>query len=520
MNDKELEWAVFWLTLLQPVLFDRGEINHETTNRFLRELATHEVLFPDGKLRKPSLSTLRRKLRRFREGGIEALERKQRSDLGKPRAHEQHVVDRAIALKRDLATRSNVVLNHFLKDEFKEEIHKSTLYRYLRDAGATRRKLGYEKKPVRRRWTRDHTHDLWIGDFEDGPYVWCENQMVPTPLCIFADCHSRFIVEGRYYYKHDLDVLIDALLRAWAVHGTCLDLYLDHAKVFHANALKAACFALNIHLIHRAPGDPSPGGLIEKIIQTTQSQFEPEIRAGERVILDRLNRGYWAWRDICYHREPNSETGEPPLERFEKGLVVPRPVDMEAVIPYFMHREQRTVHKDFCDVQLDRRFYRVDKRFRRDRVEVRYDPFGSQETVLIYSLKGEYLGKGTLHAREEGEPASSAPAQKPQFSFIDLLIRKHEEELRSRTQGIDYRKAVIVRPWPFPDFAKTVAQLMGRTGDLSSFSTDELEFLQKLYTAVPTVTRPLLAEAFEKANEKTLPYVAYQLQQLASRKES
>jgi len=88
------------------------------------------------------------------------------------------------------------------------------------------------------------------------------------------------------------------------------------------------------------------------------------------------------------------------------------------------------------------------------------------------------------------------------------------------TQGIDYRKAVIVRPWPFPDFAKTVAQLMGRTGDLSSFSTDELEFLQKLYTAVPTVTRPLLAEAFEKANEKTLPYVAYQLQQLASRKES
>lgn len=519
MDEKDQEWAVFWCSLLQPVLF--GEVDRQSTNRFLRGLAERQLLFPDGKQRRPSFSTLRRKLRTFRQGGFEALKRKERSDRGRPRAHKQNVVDKAIAIKRDLASRSDVVINDFLDREFKERIAKSTLNRYLRDVGATRRKLGVEKKPVRRRWTRDYTHDLWIGDFEDGPYVWCEDQTVATYLCLFVDCHSRFIVEGRYYYRHNLDILIDSLLRTWTIHGSSADLYLDNAKVYHANALKAACFALNINLIHRAAGDPSPGGLIEKVFQTGQGQFEAEVRAGDILTLDQLNRAFSAWVEMSYHRVPNSETGESPRERFEKGLIVVRPVDMEAVIPYFMRREQRTVHKDFCDVQLNRRFYRVDKRFRRDRVEVRYDPFGSRETVLIYSLEGAYLGKGTLHAREEGEPASApSPPHKPQFSYIDLLVQKHEEHLRSKTHGIDYRKAVVERSWPFPDFAKTVAQLLGRTGDLSSFRTDELEFLQKLHTTVPTVTRPLLIEAFEKASQKSIPYVAYQLQQLASRKES
>ncbi len=32
--------------------------------------------------------------------------------------------------------------------------------------------------------------------------------------------------------------------------------FLDNAKIYHANALKAACFALNIRLIHRGVGDP------------------------------------------------------------------------------------------------------------------------------------------------------------------------------------------------------------------------------------------------------------------------
>ncbi len=509
MNPKDEEMAIFWCSLLEPVLF--GEVDEKETNQFLKKLAEEERRFPNGVKKKPALSTLKRKLKTYRQAGFKALERRPRADRGKARAHSKELIDKAVDIKRDQPRRSDETINQFLKVQHGKTIPKSTLYRHLKEAGATRLKLGVVQTPVRRRWSRDHTHDLWIGDFEEGPFCLFEGQAVETHLCAFIDCHSRYLVEGRYYFRQNLDILIDSLLRAWPVHGHSDELYVDNAKIYHANAFKAALYALHIHLLHRKPGDPPPGGLIERIFGTAQSQFEEEVRKGNILTLDELNRAFSAWLEMSYHRKPHSETGEPPKERYEKGLKVIRPVDMQAVIPYFMSRAERRVHKDFSDVQLDGAFYRVDKRLRGDRVEVRFDPFAASATVLIYSRAGVYLGKGTLHHREQGENASQPEARgKPQYDYLGLLVQEHEKELRKKSQGIDYRKAVAERHWPFTAFAKALAQLLGRKGDLTAFSTQELAILQKFYDRNPQLTQSQLLEACERAQEKTIPYVLYE----------
>jgi len=60
--DKEQEkWAIFWCDLLKPLIY--GEIDKEATNRFLKDLAEKPMLFPDGEIRKPSVSTLYRHLK-------------------------------------------------------------------------------------------------------------------------------------------------------------------------------------------------------------------------------------------------------------------------------------------------------------------------------------------------------------------------------------------------------------------------------------------------------------------------
>jgi transposase InsO family protein len=518
MKKKDEEWALFWCSLLHPLLF--GENDKKETQNFLKRLAKEERLFPDGKRKRPSLSTLRRKLRKYRKKGFEALARKVRSDRGKSRAHSEELVERAIVLKRDQPRRSHITINKFLQSERQKTIPKSTLYRHLKKAGATRLKLGVTKKKVRRRWTRDHTHALWVGDFEDGPWVLDEGQAVPTHFSGFIDCFSRDLVEGRYYWQENLDVLIDSLLRAWAVHGAPSELYVDQAKIYCSKALRAACYALNIRLIHRGRGDPAVGGLIEKFIQTLQSQFEAEVRAGDILTLKELNRAFSAWLEMSYRREKHSETSQPPRERYAEGLRVIRHVDMEKVLLYFMKREERTVHPVFSDVQLAGRFYRVDKELRGDRVEVRYDPYSSRDTVLIYSLQEQYLGKGVLHNREQGESAPPpSPQQKPRYNYLDLLVKEHEKELRAKTQGIDYRKALSGRSWPFPAFAHLFAQLLGRKGGLTSFSTEEIEALQKVYNRNPSLTEPLLLEAFERAQEKKIPYIVWEIQELTKRKE-
>jgi transposase InsO family protein len=520
MPDQQEQWAIFWCSLLSPLLY--GEIPPEEAGRLIAQLASCEHLFPDGQRRRPSRATLWRKWKKYRDGGFEGLFRKHRGDRGRPRKVTPAMLAKAIALKKEQPRRSHVPINQFLQAEFHAAIPRSTLYRHLKRAGATRLKLGISQQKVRRRWTRDQSNALWLGDFEDGPCVLVGDQAVTTHLSAFIDCHSRYVVEARYYLRENLDILLDSLLRAWAVHGASRELYLDNAKIYHAHALKAACFALNIRLLHRGVGDPPPGGLIERFFETAQGQLESEVRAGDILTLERLNHALAAWLEVSYHQQPNSETGQSPLERYHQGSRFTRHVNLQEVLKYFLHKVRRTVHEDFSDVQVDGFFFQVDPGLRGDRVEVRYDPFSPLETVLLYSLEGEYLGTGQRYERDtpRGQPPPPPPS-KPKHNYLDLLIQKHEQALHDRHAGIDYQAVLAAagRRWPLVEFLKQLAAHLGRKGGLTAFTTDELETLQRVYQRLTSLDAPMLREACQRANRKTIPDIVFVLQQLAHQKE-
>jgi transposase InsO family protein len=512
--DKEQEkWAIFWCELLTPVIYE--EIEPELTNQFLRKVAKTKTPFPDGRVRKPSLSTLRRKLNRYRQGGFDALARKSRSDRGKSRNIAGEIIEKAIELKKQQPKRSPKIINRFLEEIYGTTIPRSTLYRHLKQANATRIKLGVLRKKVRKRWSRDHTHDLWVGDFENGPYVLKDGSVVPTYLSVFIDCHSRFGIEARYYFRENLDVLIDSFIRALSVHGAPLTLYVDRAKIYLSNGLRAACYRTGIKLLHRPPRDPPPGGLVERLIQTIQTQLEAEIRAGDLLTLHQLNRYLSAWLAVDYHKTMHSETKQTPEKRYQQGLTVIRQVDMNKVIESFMQSINRTVNRTFADVRLDNRFYKVDPKLRGDRVQVKYDPFSSWDTVQIYSLAGHYLGTGTLYDRTDPVPCEPEQApKKPKHSYTELLLRQHKQMLAEKTGGIDYRKIVDRRAWPFHEFAKSVAQLMGKKAGLADLTAGELESLKKVYNQSTAINPNMLKQAFEKALYKTVPYIILELKHL------
>jgi len=339
-----------------------------------------------------------------------------------------------------------------------------------------------------------------------------------THLSAFIDCHSRFVVDARYYYRENLSVLIDSLLRAWANHGASRELYADNAGIYHARALKTACLSLNIKLLHRAVGDPPGGGVIERFFETSQSQFESEVRAGDILTLEKLNQALSAWLEVSYHERTHSETGQSPRLRYEADKPFTRHVDLQRVLKFFLKREERRVDPDFSDVRLSGLFFRVDKELRRDKVEVRYDPFGDLESVLIYSLDGEYLGTGTRHEREAGEddgPANS-PLAKTKHNYLDLLIQKQKEAIDRRASGIDYQAVLAAadRRWPFIEFAKQLAGYLGRSGGVSAFRTDELESLQKIYQRLKFLDPALLEAACAQAQQRSIAEIVFLLQRL------
>ena len=112
MNKEQEKWAIFWCDLLSPVIYD--EIEPELTNRFLKATANEQIRFPDGRIGKPSLSTLRRKLNRYRQNGFDSLARKRRSDRGKSRNIAAAIIDKAIELKKEQPLRSPNSINRLL----------------------------------------------------------------------------------------------------------------------------------------------------------------------------------------------------------------------------------------------------------------------------------------------------------------------------------------------------------------------------------------------------------------------
>jgi putative transposase len=513
-NDED--WAVFWCSLLSPVLL--GEIPEAQRERYFQQLSQEERRLPNGQRRRVSVRTFRRQWRRLKEGGVPGLYRRRRSDRGKARKKHADLLARAVVLKKEQPYRSDRVINRILKREFGRAVPRSTLYEHLRREGATRRRLGASTQKVRCRWTRDQPGVLWLGDFEHGPLVMQRGEAIKTHLSAWIDCHSRYIVEARYYVRENLDILIDSLLRAWGNQGASRELYVDNAKIYHAKALRLACAQLNIKLLHRPPREPAPGGLIERFFGTCQTQFEAEVHASQILTLDDLNRALAAWLEVAYHREVNRETGQTPDERYHGEPRLIRQVDLGVVLTFFHRRVSRTVDEDHSDVRIDNMLFAVDPKLRGEKVMVEYDPFSSLEEVQLYSPTDVYLGHGRRYERERGshsQPAPPPPADPVTPHYLDALRAEHDAmHQHQRSQGIDYRSARQRNIWSLTGFAGALARLLGRRGGLSGLTAQEMEILAAFHARHDRLNERLLRQAFSQVASATIPEILFQLQSL------
>jgi putative transposase len=514
-------WAVFWCSLLGALL--TGEVPADQRGEYFRKLSEEERLLPNGQRKRISVRTLRRQWRRLRLQGVRGLFRCRRSDRGQPRKAQAERLARAVELKKEQPYRSDRVINAILRSEFGHPVPRSTLYRHLQREGATRRKLGISKEKVRCRWTRDQSNALWVGDFEHGPPVIHHGQPIKTYLSAWIDCHSRYIVGARYYVRENLDILVDSLLRAWGQHGASRELYVDNAKIYHANALRLAATALNIDLLHRPPRDPPAGGLIERFFHTVQGQLEAEVRAARPLTLDDLNRVLVAWLQTAYHAHPHSETGQTPHDRYQAGSRFTRTVNLNAVLSFFHRQKRCSVHQDFSDVRLDGIFYAVDPKLRGDHLNVQYDPFGPRDEVLLYDLRGTYLGVGKRYQREKGShvqpqtPSTATPIEPTYLNVLNAdLAAAHQQQ---RQAGIDYHSARQRNLWSLTAFAKAFARLLGRPAGVSSLDAQEMEVLTAFHARHERVNETLLRQAFARAETPSIPHVLLQLQSLLSLKE-
>lgn len=422
-----------------------------------------------------SVSTLKRYLRKVEEAGGDptALAPKDgRSDKGMVRAMEPEWVQLAVALREEAPGRSVRQIIEILEKSGEVPlgtVKRSTLDRHLRRLGKTRQLVRKDKR-VFQRYEKKHRNVQWIMDFclprlfvanDDG-----SNEQVA--ILVIMDDFSRACCHIEAFMHQDILAVEEGLKKAFLRCGLPASLYDDNGSAFVSQYLSGALEELGIVHRHSYPGEPAGRGKVERLIQTFQDSFVPEMSLKYPYTLADINRALWGWVEQSYHQHVHSETLQTPRERFDTDTQPLRfctPVELEAA---FMLRAVRTVTKTSL-VKLEGNSYAVDVSLARQKVEIRYKP-GALQTVQIWK-DGTFIHMASQYTRpedidfEKRKPPDATANPQTGLNLLDLCVDQHNTQLRERVTEIRARAgaAEIAKPFTKTRCAQVIAQQLGRS---------------------------------------------------------
>ena len=514
------EQAIARFAVIAPLVC--RQLDTAETNAVRRAILATIHRFPGGTAETVSERTLRRWLAAYRwalpngtMAALQALYPQPRSDKGIPRVFDPKVVEEAVALRLELATRSTADILAHLTNGPKE----ATLAYHLRQRGATRKVLKAEGKAFPR-YEAETVNATWQSDVTEGFYVpdpTAPGTFKQVYLIGFIDDHSRLIAHGEWYFKESLPCLFDCLKKAILRRGIPATLYVDNGPIYKAKQTELLAARLGTRIVFSTPYCPAGKGKIERFWQTAANGFLQEAaHAGLKTLLE-LNQAFWAWLDRYHHRVHQS-TGMTPLARWEAGahaVRYPNPVDIHDA---FLWEENRLVHKTGT-LSLGGNAYRVSDTLVGRTVQVRYDPLDLatvtiftdgtfREIAAPYRLTAHTHRKATPHVKDE--------------KYLPLASSKRliQASLTARQDTIDAAFSLVAEPDTHGDrltvlgFQHLLALCLARTLDPVDQAHASTFFRRHAPLSATLLTQALTSVVESKGADRHLTFYFGEIRQL------
>jgi transposase InsO family protein len=352
-----------------------GELVRGESKRLLALKASRPWRRPDGKLVHYSPNTLKSWIKAYRQGGLDGLKPKSRKDKGAVRALAEEVRQVLLQMRQAHADWGVPELIRHLRQSglVKEEegLSLSTVYRLIGKA--------QREKPEavdRRKFEFERLLECVQADVMVGPYVRAEGKKRRSYLHVLLDDCSRMVLHGEFLPHQRLTALEQVLRLGLLRRGYVPErLYTDNGAVFVSHQLQWICAQLGMRLLHTRPGVPQGRGKLERFFRTVREQFLLR-QWREGMSLEELNRQFWHWVEMDYHRAPHQGLeGQSPLEKWVAlaGQLQRRPrVEAEQLTRLFRHRAQRVVAKDRT-FRLRGRLYEAPVELVGEKIEVLYE---------------------------------------------------------------------------------------------------------------------------------------------------
>lgn len=495
-DEEAIGLALFRYGVIGP-LVEQEEYAPGEVTKLVREVAERMHYLPGTGPVRVSERTVYAWLRRYRDGGVEALRPKVRKDRGRARVVDEETVERAVRLRKEVPARWTSTLLDILVREGTlsgEKVpHRSTLDRHLARKGASRRQMKVlgEKRTIKMHF--DEFGDLWVGDYKHGPVVLeGDGRLVTSKLGAFLDHATRYPVAYRFYGSETLATLRDTLLRAFLTWGPAKVVYIDGGSAYKAEQLGYSLARLEIKLVRSKPYYSQGRGLIERWWQEVDAFIaEVQAREGDTYTLHELNRAWQAWCELRYCNEVHSELGKTPNEAV--ASVEKKPIDVEVARELFLCRASRKVDKRDACVSVEGRRFLCESWLRRKRVDVRYAPNDLTSVVVFYEGKRvQRAFPQPLNAPPEPQPEPEVVRQS--VDYLALLREDFDRRLLEHAQPLAYADLEDDPSFGPKRFVEVVADLAG-LGPTPS-ERRELEGFWNLYGPLP---EPLVRIATEHA---------------------
>ncbi len=223
---------------------------------------------------------LHRLLRRYREGGLEAVEPRSRRPRSNPGRTPETVRERIIALRTELTAQGldagPVTIAWHLEREDLPVPSTSTVRRILHAAGLV---VPEPHKRPRSSWHRfeaDAPNELWQSDMTH----WRLADGTEVEICSWLDDHSRYLLDCTAFGRVSGDDVVATFCAAGEAHGWPAATLTDNGAIYTSrftggrNAFEYLLAYLGIQQRNGAPNHPQTQGKIERFHQTLKRWLE------------------------------------------------------------------------------------------------------------------------------------------------------------------------------------------------------------------------------------------------------
>jgi putative transposase len=297
-----------------------------------------------------SVATLERWYYAFKQGGLDALRPKPRSDRGRGRDLTDEQKALLLDIRREHPDVSVAMILRTLELDGRVErgsVRAATLRRFYAEQGLDRIAFRTATSDGRQRlrWQAAHPGALWQGDVCHGSPLVIAGKSAPVRIHALLDDASRYVVaiEARHQ-EREVDMLA-VLIRALRRFGAPDALYLDNGATYRGETLSLACARLGTALVHAKPYDAPARGKMERFWRTLREQCL--VFCKDLGSLHDLNVRILAWLDEHYHRAPHGGLlGKAPGDVFAAAAPTPDELDEPKLRRALTVRERRRIRRD------------------------------------------------------------------------------------------------------------------------------------------------------------------------------